>query len=372
MRWLLGLFLLLQWISVAQASNDPTDVIAVSHPFETLEDKEEVNASRIVRMMGQKMKQSMSAELAGARFFHAKGHGCVIADLTILPVETDYRVGVFDRTGETFKSIVRFSDGNKDATDSEKNIRGAAIKLLLPPENFDFAVPQNQLLNSQDFLLVTGEAMFVDSVQTIHDLFLHLGAGKKAPSFFLKRAFSGGLRLMVNASRAKVRISSPFQTTYHSASAYALGDDMAVRYDLTRQSCRDSSTTKQLKSKSSKSKQAADPAFLAKQLVDDLSASEQEPICMTLGMQVQTDKKSANVERPHYKWKGAKHVDVAEIRFTENLDTGIVEEHECKPLSFRPWHSLVEHRPLGGLNRLRKKAYHDLFNLRRSPPKMCR
>src|SRR4051812_34225165 len=29
----------------------------------------------------------------------------------------------------------------------------------------------------------------------------------------------------------------------------------------------------------------------------------------------------------------------------------------CEALSFNPWHSLAEHRPLGGLNRLRRVAY---------------
>jgi len=29
----------------------------------------------------------------------------------------------------------------------------------------------------------------------------------------------------------------------------------------------------------------------------------------------------------------------------------------CEPMSFNPWHSLVEHRPLGGMNRLRKVVY---------------
>ena len=29
----------------------------------------------------------------------------------------------------------------------------------------------------------------------------------------------------------------------------------------------------------------------------------------------------------------------------------------ANPLSFNPWHALAEHRPLGGMNRLRKVAY---------------
>jgi hypothetical protein len=29
----------------------------------------------------------------------------------------------------------------------------------------------------------------------------------------------------------------------------------------------------------------------------------------------------------------------------------------CETMSFNPWHALAEHRPMGGINRLRKVVY---------------
>ncbi len=36
----------------------------------------------------------------------------------------------------------------------------------------------------------------------------------------------------------------------------------------------------------------------------------------------------------------------------------------CENLSFSPWHSLPEHRPLGLVNRVRKVAYREISRLR--------
>lgn len=36
----------------------------------------------------------------------------------------------------------------------------------------------------------------------------------------------------------------------------------------------------------------------------------------------------------------------------------------CENLSFSPWHSLPEHRPLGLVNRVRKVAYREISKLR--------
>ena len=38
----------------------------------------------------------------------------------------------------------------------------------------------------------------------------------------------------------------------------------------------------------------------------------------------------------------------------------------CENLSFNPWHTLADHRPLGGLNRMRRAAYEASVNRRRS------
>jgi len=36
----------------------------------------------------------------------------------------------------------------------------------------------------------------------------------------------------------------------------------------------------------------------------------------------------------------------------------------CENLTYTPWHALPEHRPLGGINRVRRAVYESLAELR--------
>jgi hypothetical protein len=343
--------------------NASSEVTNTSHEFETQELSETENITEIIRLMKLRVAAGKTQSQDVSRFFHAKGHGCLKSRVTILPLESENRVGLFEQPYETFDSIIRFSNGSGETSDKKKNIRGAAVKVLLPEQTSGFATPQYQNIPSQDFLLVTGEAMFIDSVQTVRDLLYHLMIDKKkGASFFVKNAFNGGLKLMWNASRAKTKISSPLAVTYHSASSYAFGEDKAARYSLVQSRCIGSSVT--LRKDRPQKVSKTNPDYLSVQLLEDIRHSNPDPICMTLNMQIQSDKALARVEDPHVKWKQPDPVAVAELRIQTNKGNTQLSKDECEDMSFRPWHSLAEHRPLGGLNRLRKFAYHDLYSER--------
>ena len=350
--------LLLLTIGVAHSANNTSHI---THQFETQEKNEIENINEIVRLMKLRVEYGKTQSPEVSRFFHAKSHGCLQSKFTVLPLPEQHRTGLFAKPYQTFGSIIRFSNGNDDADDKKKNIRGAAIKVFLPEQTTNLATTQYQPAPSQDFLLVTGEAMFIDSIQTVHDLLKHLMIEKKkGPSFFLSNAFNGGLRLMWNASRAKVKIPTPFAGTYHSAAHYAFGEDKAARYSLTQNQCIGTNVIPR-KNKNAMKVPRTNPNFLSAQLIADINQSSPNPICMTLAMQIQTDKKLANVESPDRKWKHPEPIAVAELRIETHTDEALFKDSECEDMSFRPWHSLVEHRPIGGLNRLRKFAYHELY-----------
>ena len=52
-------------------------------------------------------------------------------------------------------------------------------------------------------------------------------------------------------------------------------------------------------------------------------------------------------------------IEIKKQAFVENQET-------CENLSFNPWHSLPEHRPLGVMNRVRKPLYLEVARYRRS------
>jgi hypothetical protein len=71
------------------------------------------------------------------------------------------------------------------------------------------------------------------------------------------------------------------------------------------------------------------------------------------------------IEDPTIEWDEAKSafIKVATIVIEQGkLEFPI---SEAEPRSFNPWHSLVEHKPLGGINRLRRRVYEANARMRR-------
>jgi len=58
------------------------------------------------------------------------------------------------------------------------------------------------------------------------------------------------------------------------------------------------------------------------------------------------------------------YVRVAEVRIPRQSIDG--REQACERTSFNPWHSLSAHRPLGGMNRVRRAIYEAMQQFRES------
>jgi hypothetical protein len=155
---------------------------------------------------------------------------------------------------------------------------------------------------------------------------------------------------------------SPLQSEYWSATPYSLGPH-AVRWAV-RPLPIDPPLGKP------DAHAMADPALHAKQnelrahLVAHLS---QRRALFDFYVQVQTDANAMPVEDPTIAWdervSPPRKIGQLEIN-AQIFDT----EHKRalgEGLSFTPWHSLPEHRPLGGINRARRAVYLALAAQRR-------
>ncbi len=61
----------------------------------------------------------------------------------------------------------------------------------------------------------------------------------------------------------------------------------------------------------------------------------------------------------------SKPITVATLRIgIQTVDPDGALAQQCEAMSFTPWHALAEHRPMGGINRLRKAVYEASFNHR--------
>ena len=293
---------------------------------------------------------------------HAKAHGCVTATFTVrddLP-ET-LRTGVFV-PGREYKAWIRFSNGNAALqADDEKDARGMAIKLMgVEGEKLLPSPPGARPLETQDFLMINHPVFFNRNVAEYEGFIRYQADGSQFGYFFRDaNPLDWQLRELVIGSQLLGRISSPLQTQYHSMTAYALGVDAgsdvspppyrgAMKYSA--RSC-----TRKLPGKVDRS----DPDYLRRALAEHLGREE---ACFEFLVQVQNPDKNMPIEDPTVKWKtaDAPFLAVASIRIPpQEFDTP-ERNRFCEDLSFTPWRGHVDHRPLGGLNRIRKAVYEEI------------
>ena len=118
---------------------------------------------------------------------------------------------------------------------------------------------------------------------------------------------------------------------------------------------------------------APHPNFLREALKSSL---EKEGACMEFLVQPRTSN-TMSVEDSMTEWKEseAPFYKVATIRIPQQVFDTTEQNQFCENLSFSPWHSAPEHKPLGTVNRMRKVIYerislvrHEMNSIQRAEP----
>ena len=293
---------------------------------------------------------------------HAKGHGCVTATFTVRPdLPEELRAGVFV-PGREYRAWIRFSNGNAEIRpDHAKDARGMAIKLMgVEGEKLLPTPPGARPLETQDFLMINHPVFFNRDVEE-YEGFIRYQADGSQLGYFVRDLNPADWQIRELLIGAKVlgRISSPLQTQYHSMTAYALGVDAsggespppyrhAMKYSA--KSCTPPARSRV---------DTKDPDYLRRALAEHLAGRE---ACFEFLVQVQDPSRNMPIEDPTVEWKASDSPfqSVAKIIIPpQDFDTP-ERNAFCENLSFTPWHGHVDHRPLGGLNRVRKAVYEEI------------
>ena len=140
---------------------------------------------------------------------------------------------------------------------------------------------------------------------------------------------------------------------------YLLGPDMVVRYVATP-------------SPGGKVKAAASgsPCYLREAMVAEVESGagrDQGPAAaFDFAVQLRHAAAPVDVEDASRAWLAPEDITVllGRIEIPRQSFTGAECQFDCENLSFNPWHSLPQHRPLGGLNRMRLAVYLASVQLR--------
>jgi len=295
---------------------------------------------------------------------HPKAHGCVKADFQVSStLPENLAQGVFI-PGKHYPVWIRFSNGDADASraDIKGDARGMAIKLMKVPGKK--LLEHEQDAGTQDFIMINHPVFFANDPER----YLSLLEKINGDSFFSKLGipfalgFKGGLIALETTSST---IANPLTTRYWSTVPYQLGTGpkrQAVKFSA--RACTQA-----------EDRIPDNPGhdYLRDALRTSLSAGE---ACMEFLVQPRTSD-SMSVEDSMTEWTEAEapFYKVATLRIPKQVFDTAEQNSFCENLSFTPWHSLPEHKPLGVTNRLRKVIYerisqkrHEMNEVARSEP----
>jgi len=276
---------------------------------------------------------------------HAKQHGLVKANFTVLDLEPEYRVGIFSEP-KTYKAWVRYSSLSGKDPDVKKGARGLAIKIMGVAGEKLLADERDE--NTQDFIFMSTPFFVSKDIRGFADLLAGLRGGNAATlKYFVTHP---GMFILVQKSNSLTPDLAGVK--WSSATPYLFGD-RAVKYAI--------------RPASSFLTDMPDGTPSDDFLRERLSARlKNNGIELDFYIQFQTDPDRMQIEDPRIAWSEdvSPLIKVARLRIPlQDFDTPAQQLYGDQ-LSFTIWHSLPEHRPLGGINRGRKAIYQTLSKFR--------
>ena len=300
---------------------------------------------------------------------HPKSHGYVEGEFTVEEnIPDDFKVGVFTRP-KTYPVWIRFSNGGSDRDqagnflpDTVGDVRGMAIKLIGVEGAMAITDPAHQ--QEQDFILMNNPTFFLRDVQGYIDFApVRKAITEKKITFNPDhtpnvpdelqaqfRTIAYALTL-VEKIRAK-SVPSPLEIAYWSATPYRFGKT-AMKFSVVPHPTGESFNPETASDKNH---------YLREAMTKYLASND---AYFDFKIQLQKDAVTMPIEDPTTEWKeqGSPFVKVATIKIPRQDFNTTDRKQLDEKQSFSPWHALLEHQPLGGVNRARK-IYVELAKIR--------
>ena len=371
--------------------------------LEQIPAEEAKQIENVIRLTLEQLTKRYSGEKPRLRAQHAKGHACVTATFKVADdLPPDMRVGIFANPGREYEAWIRYSNASAVSGADTPLVKGArahggrgmAVKIMgvsgLP------LLPDDEP-GTQDFLLVNHPVFPFPDTEVYNAITEVLAANDgDAPPFFtgrLDKDATGAPNLAGPLSRQTLRTrhiiqriqsltftpgppakppadpsayqappASPVDNEYFGAAPFLFGDGAAMRFSAKPRS-----------PVAGDGRNLTDDDYLRAALRARLASGAQDVI---FDFQVQVRKASelaatigTEIEDACVDWDPTVHPFKTMAIITippQEFDTA-ERRAACENLFFTPWHGIAEHRPLGGINRLRRAVYEASTRFRHSP-----
>ena len=282
---------------------------------------------------------------------NTKTHGIVRGEFVVhdnLP--TQLRHGIYAEP-RSYRAWVRFSGPGPYITPDIEDVGFMSISIKL------MGVPGPKLMDEEKFtqdLFGVSTPTFV-TPDTRANAQLQIESLKNAQFFyFVNFRRSHILDLIMQGLWTKTQ-SSPFEAPYFSCVPYLLGRGQAMQY----------SVWPKRKTRTPVPRLPLRPPddYLRDAMVATLAREDVE---LDIRLQLQTDPHLMPIENNAVLWpeRLSPRISAATLRIPRQTFHSQAQMEFAKRLSYNPWHSIPEHRPLGNQSRARRRMYYELSQLR--------
>ncbi len=287
------------------------------------------------------------AERAG----NTKTYGVVRGEFTVRSDLADHlRRGVFAVPGRTFPAWVRFAGPGPLAPPDIDDAGILSIGIKLMGVAGEKLIDDEQM--TQDFTGISAPTFTTPNIVENLKLQKRILAGTPL-LYFLNPFDSHLLDGIMQGLYAKTH-ANPLEGQYYSCVAYGFGPGQAIHYSVKP---RAKPTTKVPRNPSAN--------YLREAMTATLSRRE---VRFDFMVQFQVDPHRMPIEDASVAWpeRLSPFIPVATLRLPVQRFDSAAQLAFARNLSFNPWHSLADHRPLGNQNRARKAIYVELSRLRQA------
>jgi Catalase len=316
---------------------------ALASSIEEVPANEDSAIQEIVRIVEEGVRAEAKGGVAH-RDAHPKAHGCVRAKFSVLHnLPTGVRVGIF-KGFRHYPAWIRYSNASgKVQDDSVGDARGMAIKLMGVEESDS---------GTQDFVMINHPVFFVRNAADYVEFQKSLSEGSLVKFFFPSlNPFNFRLHEYGIANEIMEKeVVNPLITRYWSTTPSLFGNT-AMKF--SSRSC----------NATSPSVENSTPNFLRENMQKQLN---QDNSCFDFMVQLRKRPSEMPIEDPTVEWseEDSPFIPVAKISIPRQEFASAKQEAFCENLAFTPWHTIPEHKPLGGINRVRKTVYDTISRVR--------
>ena len=347
-------------------SSEQEKYVRYSESVEVKQENEDEDSKEVRAAFGRMRAAAFEKHRHAVRDAHAKSHGILRGELSIhdaLPSEL--KQGLF-KEAKTYPAIIRYSTSPGDILpDGVAALRGMAVKVIgVAGEKI---LPELRDAATQDFLLCNFPTISAGDVSSYLKQMLIIEKATEQPEE-LQRIFTTALR---GASAALRSVGIDFVGGAGGQAmpeTHILGETFftqaAVRYgDYVAKLCA-APVSGGLLSLKGAGIDTSNPSVLRDSVVEFFRVNSAE---YEIRAQLCVDLEMMPVEDASIEWSQEKspYLAVAKLSIPpQDAYSPARRVFADDSLSFSPWHGLVEHQPLGSIQRVRRPVYDESSEFR--------